>query len=157
MKVQIVSKPAFSVMGIEGSGRADEGPRWIGSLWEQAHRRRGEVEQFVEPSRAAWGLMSAVDEFLAPWEEDGKYLAGWELKVDMEPPAGWKVWKVPAQTFAVVACTMATYGEAYVVAKQFLLKEGYVQAGAMHEFYPAEFQDVKKDAFYLYVTIKKKA
>ena len=157
MKVQIISKPAFSVIGIEGSGKAGEGPGWIGPLWEQAHRRRGEVSHLLKSGGEAWGLMSAVDVFLAPWKSEGKYLAGWELKADVKPPVGWKVWKVPAQIYAVVACTMATYGEAYAVVQQFLAKEGYVQSGAMHEFYPAEFRDTKKDAIYLYVTVKKKS
>jgi predicted transcriptional regulator YdeE len=125
-------------------------------LWEQAYKRRGEIEHLLKSGREAWGLMSAVDEYLAPWKEEGKYLAGWELKVDVEPPVGWKVWKVPAQTYAAVACTMATYGEASALVQQSLPKEGYVQSGAMHEFYPAEFQDVAKDTFYLYVTVKKK-
>jgi predicted transcriptional regulator YdeE len=157
MKAQITSKSAFSVIGIEGSGKADEGPRWIGPLWEQAHKRRAEIEHLLKPTGEAWGLMSATDEYLAAWKEEGKYLAGWELKADMKPPAGWSVWKLPEQTFAVVACTMATYGEAYrFVVQQFLPKEGYVQVGATHEFYPGEFRDIKKDAFCLYITVKKK-
>ncbi len=144
-------------MGIEGTGKADEGPSWIGPLWEQAHKRRGEVEHLLKPTQEAWGLMSAIDEYLAAWKEEGKYLAGWELKVDMKPPVGWSVWKMPKQTFAVAACTMATYGEAYkFVVQQFLPKEGYMQSGATHEFYPREFQDIKKDTFHLYITARKK-
>lgn len=156
MKTQIMSKPVFSVIGIEGSGKADEGPKWIGPLWEQAHKRRGEIEHLIKPGGEAWGLMSATDKFLAAWKEEGRYLAGWEMKADVKPPAGWSVWTMPKQTFAVVACTMATYGEAYrYVVQQFLPKEGYVQAGATHEFYPKEFRDIKKDGFYLYITVKK--
>jgi hypothetical protein len=42
--------------------------------------------------------------------------------------------------YAVVACTIATYGEAYkLVVRQFLPEKGYEQAGAVHEFYPKEF------------------
>jgi len=157
MKVQIISKPAFSVIGIEGSGKADEGPSWIGPLWEQAHKRRAEIEHLLKLTGEAWGLMSATDEYLAAWKEEGKYLAGWEMKADVKPPAGWNVWKVPTQTYAVVACTMATYGEAYkYVVQQSLPKEGYAQAGTTHEFYPKEFRDIKRDTFYLYITVKKK-
>jgi predicted transcriptional regulator YdeE len=157
MEVQIISKPVFSIVGIEGSGKADEGPSWIGPLWEQAHRRRADIEHLLKPTGEAWGLMSATDEYLAAWKEEGKYLAGWELKADMKSPMGWSVWIMPKQTFAVVACTMATYGEAYrFVVQQFLPKEGYVQAGATHEFYPKEFRDIKKDTFYLYITVKKR-
>lgn len=156
MKAQIISKPAFSVIGIEGSGKSYEGPKWIGPLWEQAYKRRGEVEHLIVSSGEAWGLMSAISEFLSPWKEEGKYLAGWETNADAKPPAGWSVWKMPEQTFAVVDCTMATYGEAYrYVVSEFLPKEGYVRSGAVHEFYPKEFGDIKKDAFCLYVPVKK--
>lgn len=49
-----------------------------------------------------------------------------------------------------------TYGEAYnFVVQQLLPKEGYEQAGAMHEFYAKDFQDIKKDAIFLYFTIKR--
>jgi hypothetical protein len=75
MKVQIISKPVFSVIGIEGSGKADKGPSWIGPLWEQAHKRRAEIEHLLKPTGEAWGLMSATDEYLAAWKEEGKYLA----------------------------------------------------------------------------------
>jgi predicted transcriptional regulator YdeE len=101
--------------------------------------------------------MSATDEWLVAWKEEGKYLAGWELKADVKPPAGWSVWKMPKQIFAVVACKMPTYGEALkFVVQQFLPKEGYAVVGATHEFYPAEFRDFEKDTLYLYVTVKKK-
>jgi hypothetical protein len=51
---------------------------------------------------------------------------------------------------------MATYGEASkFIVQQFLPKQGYQQAGAMHEFYPKEFRDIGKDTLYLYFTIRK--
>ncbi len=156
LKVQIILKPLFSVIGVEGCGKADEGPKWIGALWEQAHKRRAEIEHLLKSTGEAWGLMSATDEHLGAWKEQGKYLAGWELKDNVKPPAGWSVWKMPKQTFAVVACTMATYGEAYrFVIQQFLPTKGYVVAGAAHEFYPREFQDIKKDTFSIYIAVKK--
>jgi predicted transcriptional regulator YdeE len=101
--------------------------------------------------------MSATDKYLASWKKEGKYLAGWEVKTGTKPPEGWIIWDVPEQMYAVIACTMATYGEAYkFVAQHFLPKEGYEQAGAVHEFYPKEFQDAGKDTLHLYFTIKKK-
>lgn len=56
--------------------------------------------------------MSTTDEHLAPWKKEGKYLAGWEAKPDTKPPKGWTIWKVPEKTFAMIVCTLATYGEA---------------------------------------------
>jgi len=50
---------------------------------------------------------------------------------------------------------MGTYGDAFkFVVKQFLPKKGYKQAGAVHEFYPKEFQNIEKDTLYLYFPIK---
>jgi predicted transcriptional regulator YdeE len=156
MKAQIISKPGFSVIGIEGCGKSNEGSKWIKPLWEQAHRRHREVEDLIELDGEAWGLMSATGEYLAAWKDEGKYLAGWEMKANKKPPAGWSIWKMPRQTYAVVPCTMATYGEAYrYVVQQFLPKEGYVQAGALHEFYPREFRDIEKDTFHLYIAVKR--
>ena len=156
MEVQIKTKPAFTVLGIEGYGDADKGPEWIKPLWDQAFNRFDEIKALVKSDQEAWGLMSATDEYLASWKKEGKYLAGWEVEPGTKPPEGWTIWDVPEQTYAVIACTMATYGEAYkLVIQQFMPKEGYEQAGAMHEFYPKEFQDIKKDTLYLYFPIKK--
>ena len=157
MEAQIKTKPAFSVIGIEGRGDANKGPEWIEPLWNKAFNRFNEIKELVESGRESWGLMSAVDEYLAPWKKEGKYLAGWEVKPDAKPPEGWTIWKVPKHTYAVVACTMTTYGEAFkFVFQQVLPKEGYEQAGAVHEFYPKEFQDTRKGTLFLFFTIKKK-
>jgi predicted transcriptional regulator YdeE len=157
MEVQISTKPAFTVIGIEGSGDADKGPEWIRPLWSQASERFIEVKDLVRPDLGAWGLMSATDEYLAPWKKDGKYLAGWEAKSGTRPPKGWTMWNVPARTYAVIACTFTTYGEAYLFTlQQFFPKENYEQAGAMHEFYPIEFKDPGKDTLHLYLPIKKR-
>jgi len=100
--------------------------------------------------------MSATDEYLARWKKEGKYLAGWEVKPSTKPPKGRSIWNIPEQMYAVIVCTMATYGEAYkFVVQQFLPKEGYKQAGAMHEFYPKEFRNIEKDTLYLYFPIKR--
>lgn len=50
---------------------------------------------------------------------------------------------------------MATYEDAYkFVVQQVLPREGHEQAGAMHEFYPNEFQNIEQDTFYRYIPIK---
>jgi len=157
MEVQIRTKPALTVVGIEGTGDAHKGPEWIKPLWDQAHKRFEEVKDLVTSNQGSWGLMSATDEYLAPWKKEGKYLAGWELNPSARPPKGWAIWNVPEKIYAVIACTFATYGEAYqFVRQQFLPKENYEPAGAVHEFYPPEFKDVGKDTLYLYFPVGKK-
>ncbi|UCE44139.1 MAG: GyrI-like domain-containing protein [Candidatus Bathyarchaeota archaeon] len=156
MEVQTKTKPALTVLGIEGRGDADKGPEWIKQLWSKAFTHFDEIRDLVESDQEAWGLMSATDEYLAPWKKEGKYLARREVEAGTKPPEGWTIWEVPEQTYAAIACTMITYGEATkLVVQQFLPKEGYEQAGAMHEFHPGAFQDIEKDTLYLYFTIKK--
>jgi len=159
MEAKIVTKAAFTVLGIEGSGDSDKGPEWIPPLWEKVFSRSDEVKDLVKSGTGAWGLMSATDEYLAPWKERGKgrYLAGWEVKPGIKPPKGWKTWDVPEQKFVAIACKVSTYGDAMKhFYEKFSPKEGYELAGAIHEHYPEGFQDVEKDALYLYFPVKKK-
>ncbi|MFX1361962.1 MAG: GyrI-like domain-containing protein [Promethearchaeota archaeon] len=156
MEAKIISKTAFTVIGIEGSGDASKGPEWIPPLWDQAFGRFDEVKDLVT-GKGAWGLMSAIDKYLAPWKGKGKYLAGWEVKPGTKPPKGWKTWDVPEQRFVAIACTISTYGDAMkYFYQEFSPKEGFEQSGAIHEYYPEGFQDAEKDTLYLYIPVKKK-
>lgn len=78
MKTDVITKPTFAVLGIEGSGPADKSPEWIKPLWETAQSRIGEIQTLIIGD--SWGLMSAIDEPFGHWKEKGKYLAGWEGK-----------------------------------------------------------------------------
>ena len=155
MKVEVITKPAFAVLGMEGSGPANRAPEWIRPLWEAARSRIEEIRDLIIGD--CWGLMSAIDEPFGRWKEEGKYLAGWEVRLETQAPEGWTMWQVPQTTFATAACTMRTYGDAWqYFHDQFLQNEDYDQGGAVHEFYPPEFQDPEKDTFYLYFTIKRR-
>jgi predicted transcriptional regulator YdeE len=154
MNVDVVTKPAFAVVGIEGCGRANQGSHWIRPLWETARSRRDEIEHLIVGG--GWGLMSAMDRYLEPWDDQGKYLAGWEVSLDAQPPEGWTIWRVPTTTFGVVRCTIESYGEAWRHFHEVFLKDReYEQAGAAHEFYPKEFLNPATDPLYLYFTIRK--
>jgi len=155
MEVQIVSRAAFAVLGMEGRGPADRGPEWVPPLWNTARTRIGEVQHLITGD--SWGLMSAVDEPFARWGAEGKYLAGYEVTPTTGAPAGWTLWRVPDTTFAVIACTMATYGKAWdYFHDEFQPNSDYEQAGAVHEFYPAGFRVLGIDTMYLYFTVRKK-
>lgn len=156
MEAAIVSRAAFAVLGVEGRGPASSGHEWIPPLWEAARARYGEVQGLV--TGGSWGLMSAVDKPYARWGSEGKYLAGYEVGWNTEAPKGWTLWKVPDTTFVAVACTMATYGEAWqYFHKEFAEHPEYEQAGAVHEYYPVDFRDPDKDTLYLYFTVRRKA
>jgi predicted transcriptional regulator YdeE len=156
MHVEVVTKPAFSVVGIEGRGPANKGPEWIKPLWETAVPRLGEIRDLIQDR--GWGLMSGVDEFLGNWGKDeGRYIAGWELKPEAKAPEGWSVWDVPAATYATIECKMATYGESWkYMHEKYLPGSEYVRDGAAHEYYPPEFRDIATDSFYLYFRVTKK-
>ncbi len=152
--MQIVTKPPFAVLGKEGHGPAQQGPTWIMPLWDKAWKGLQEIQHLV--NGPAWGLKSAVDEPFGHWQDQGKYLAGWEVDPDTETPDGWTRWDVPETTFAVVGCTIRTYRDAWdYVENEFLQLKGYEAAGAFHECYPPEFENPETDTFYLYFTIRK--
>jgi len=154
MEAQVIAKPAFAVIGIEGSGPASAGPKWIGPLWEKAFRQSGEIQHLITGD--GWGLMSDVDQYLARWKENGRYLAGWELKTDSRPIEGWTVWRVPASVLALVPCTTKTYEDAMHYGNEVFLKAGeYEQAGAIHEYYPT-FRNPDTDTLYLCFMVKQR-
>ena len=154
VNVEVVTKPAFAVVGIEGRGPADQAPHWVMPLWETARSRRADVENLIIGD--GWGLMSAVDRYLERWTDQGKYLAGWETNPNADAPKGWMVWRVPTSTFAVVRCTVASYGDAWREFHAEFLKSGsYQPAGAVHESYPKDFVNPATDSLYLYFTIRK--
>jgi predicted transcriptional regulator YdeE len=154
MNVDIVTRPPFAVIGIEGSGSADQAQHWIPPLWEKARSGRAEVERLIVGD--GWGLMSAVEHYLSRWTDRGKYLAGWEVKTEAQAPEGWSIWRVPETTFAVIRCTVESYGEVWQEFHARFLKTGeYQPAGAVHEFYPKEFRNLATDSLHLYFTIRK--
>jgi predicted transcriptional regulator YdeE len=155
MEVKVTTKPAFAVLGIEGRGPADKGPEWIRPLWKEARNRIDEVREHI--IGGGWGLMSAIDEPFARWKEEGKYLAGWEVRPETQVPTGWRMWNVPETAFATIACTARTYADAWeFFHSQFLQNGDYTPAGAVHEYYPPEFSDPEEDAFCLYFTVRRK-
>lgn len=144
-----MTRSPFAVIGIEGHGATDHAPEWIRPLWEQAARRRPEVEsQLCGP---AWGLMSDLDDWLQPWTDRGRYLAGWEVDPCLPAPEGWTVWQIPSTTFAALECTLASYGTVLARLREALACHPTCrQAGAVHEFYPRPFHNPATDTLWLY-------
>lgn len=144
MDVNIIKKPSFCVIGKLGQGPSDSGPQWIKPLWDEANGNFHEISGFAKRDETGrivgiWGLMSDVTGQFKRWDAEGKYLAGCEAVDDAAAPDGWTLWRVPAQTYAVVSCTLETYGEALnYILNQYLPEKGYELIGAIHEYYPAE-------------------
>jgi len=156
MEVKIVTKDAFTVIGKLGQGPAGTGQQWIQPLWAAADANFSEIASLAKLDEQGkvlglWGAMSDVDETFAPWGDEGKYLASAEAKADAEAPEGWTKWVIPAATYAVVCCTLETYGETFgYMMKAYLPENGYHLAGAVHEFYP----EPGGKKIYLYFPIK---
>lgn len=157
--IQIMEKDRLCVIGKLGQGDAHLGREWIPPLWEMANGNFHEIQALAKYDQEGkvqgiWGLMSDVEETFQPWSKEGKYLAGCEAEADAEPPSGWTRWCIPPKTYVVVPCTMESYGQAFdYVLGQYLPREGYVLAGAVHEYYP---QDGEKGSLYLYFPIGRK-
>lgn len=94
-------KPAFSVIGLEGSTADGEG--FVQRLWEEANRRFPEVAALAKTAPngspvGVWGAMTDMGRRFLPWEEGftkGLYLAGVECRADAQPPEGWVRWDIP--------------------------------------------------------------
>ena len=94
-------RPAFAVIGLEGS--AGDGEGFVQRLWQEANGRFGEVADLAARHAdgslvGVWGAMSDMDRTFAPWTEGftcGLYLAGVECRADAVPPPGWTRWDVP--------------------------------------------------------------
>lgn len=100
-QLEPVTKPAFCVIGMEGS--TEDGPGFIPALWEKANTRYAEVAHLArldvcDRPLGFWGAMTDMSRSFQPWEDGftrGLYLAGVEVGDDAQPPAGWTKWRIP--------------------------------------------------------------
>ena len=94
-------KPAFAVIGMEGSTL--EGDGFVARLWTEANGRFPEVASLAKTNpdgslAGVWGAMTDMDRHFLPWEDGftrGLYLAGVECCEDALPPQGWTRWDIP--------------------------------------------------------------
>lgn len=129
-------KPAFSVIGIEGS--TEDGPGFIPALWEKANARFSEAAGLAKCSQdgtplAVWGAMTDFSRTFTPWEEGfsrGLYLAGVECRDNALPPAGWVRWDIPGFEYIRVENNIP---DAFAHGLQLLHAEGFPLAGAVQE------------------------
>ena len=148
----IIGLPSFSVLGLEQVGPAATAFEWVPPLWAQVMARTPELG--LPGGSGCWGLMSGMDKFLAPWGQQGRYLAGWQVPRGTEPRGDWQVWNVPASSWLRVWLRLDQYGEALdFTLREFLPASPWIQDGAIHEHYPVGFLDPKLDSLLLCVPI----
>jgi len=129
-----ITKPAFSVIGKEGSSRDGEG--FVPRLWQEANGHFSEIAHLIRMNggipAGVWGAMTDFSRSFLPWENDfseGLYLAGAECGDDALPPEGWVRWNVPGFEYRCVSAEIP-FREALAA----FLAEGYALAGAVQEF-----------------------
>lgn len=132
-----IIKPAFAVIGIEGS--TEDGPGFISGLWDEANSRFGEVAHLAKTNPdgslcGIWGAMTDMSRSFRPWEDDfsrGLYLAGVEVRDDAQPPRGWTRWDVPGFEYVRVENDAP---DIFPRTLETLTREGLSLAGAVHDF-----------------------
>lgn len=137
MKPERVEKPAFSIIGKEGS--TDSGEGFIQRLWEDANSHIAQVMPLAKTSGAGelagvWGAMTDFTRQFLPWEEgfsQGLYLAGIECRDDARAPDGWVKWTVPGFVYLAVE---AEGPKTFHQTLEYMRERGIALAGAVQEF-----------------------
>jgi predicted transcriptional regulator YdeE len=154
MQHELIGLPSFTVVGLEQQGPASSAFEWVPPLWKKLTRATHELEHPLD-IQGSWGLMSDAEVFLAPWKEQGRYLAGWQVPRGTEPPPGWTSWTLPPSSWVRVAIRMDQYADAQSFLFGTCLPEGpWEQAGAVHEFYPREFRNPNTDILLLCMPLR---
>jgi predicted transcriptional regulator YdeE len=136
MKIEKIAKPAFSVIGKEGSTK--DGAGFIPKIWESANAGFSEIAPLVKCDETGspigvWGVMTDFSHSFKPWENgfsEGKYLAGAEVVEDAQPPEGWTKWRVPG----FVYLKAENEENLFLNMLSYLEENGLALAGAVHDF-----------------------
>ena len=134
MGPEIITRAAFTVVGLKYRGTNQKGE--IPHLWRELSLRQKEIRN-KKSYDVAYGIMGNYD--LQSGEFD--YLASYEVDKGEVIPPGMESWDVPAQTYAVFKCTLATIMESYNYANnEWLPNSGYRRGdGPEFEEYGADF------------------
>ncbi len=130
MEPRIVTKPAFTVVGLPFTGFISAPPyeggnenNEIGVVWDQVNARFGEIEHVCGP---AYGLCFGMPNATEPW-----YIAGFEVAQVENLPAGMMRMTVPAQKYAAFPCTLGTIGATYrYITEEWQPRTGHEHADA---------------------------
>ncbi|MBQ3080260.1 MAG: effector binding domain-containing protein [Clostridia bacterium] len=137
MKTTSISKPAFSVIGREGSTKDGDG--FVGKLWAEANQKFSEISHLAKRDSDGnfsgfWGLMTDFSRSFQPWENnfsEGLYLAGAECEDDAIEPEGWTKWTVPGFEYIIVPCESEN---PFLSGLTYLSQNGLSLAGAVQDF-----------------------
>ena len=137
MNIKCIMKPAFCVIGKEGS--TADGPGFVQRLWAEANAHFDEVAHLAKRDENGvplgfWGAMTDCSRSFRPWEEDfsrGLYLAGVECRDDAVAPEGWTRWEIPGFEYMKAECgSPALFSD--MIA--YIRDQGLELAGAVQDF-----------------------
>jgi AraC family transcriptional regulator len=125
MEPRVITKEAFTVVGIPFKGLPSSGPyedgvnnNEIGKAWDELNARAAEIKNWSGPGIGLCFAMPNQDE---PW-----YIGGAEVSRVEDVPADMVVKHVPAQRYAVFECTLPTIGQTYAfITEQWQATSGY--------------------------------
>ena len=146
MEPKIVTKPAFTVVGLMYHGKNENNE--IPQVWDKLNPRYEEIQHRVGPAYGVCGEM----------EDNGRfhYLAGFEVTTAPDLPPGMEKWDVPQQQYAIFPCTLKTIHETYqYIFDTWLPQSGYARAdGPDFEFYGEEFNMATGEGMAVYLPVK---
>ena len=146
MEPKIVTKPAFTVVGLMYHGKNENNE--IPQVWDKLNPRYEEIQHRVGPAYGVCGEM----------EDNGRfhYLAGFEVTTALDLPPGMEKWDVPQQQYAIFPCTLKTIHETYqYIFDTWLPQSGYARAdGPDFEFYGEEFNMATGEGMAVYLPVK---
>ncbi len=123
MEPRIVSKPAFTVVGVKYRGRNENDE--IPQLWHDFGPMMGEIQHKVD-EHACYGVCANVDHETHEFD----YFAAFEVDSTADIPAGMVSFEVPAATYAAFRTTLPDVGKTFDHAYQaWLPQSGYMSTG----------------------------
>jgi len=149
---QLAGKTAFRVIGLKYRGKNENNE--IPQLWVEFMRHRDKIVGLSKPI-TAYGICDNLD------IESGQfdYIAGLGVDSIDEIPDGLVGVDIPAQEYAVFACTLPTIADTYKrIYETWLPQSSYKRAaGPEFELYDMDFDPQKADSkLYLHVPVEKK-
>ncbi len=93
--------------------------------------------------------MSDGENWLEPWQETGRYLAGVQVTTDNFPPVDWVRWQMPEMEYMVVKTNESNLNMMTEKMLREVLPENNVQlAAAIQEHYLPNFQEGEVELYF---------
>jgi AraC family transcriptional regulator len=134
MKLQIVTRAPFDVIGLCYRGKNEN--QEIPHLWERFWSRCKTIPHVTDVD-VCYGIADNFDRGTGEFD----YITAVEVAQVADVPTGMEHWSIPAQTYAVFACTLPTLMRTFQFAyDEWLPVAGYARAvGPEFELYGPSF------------------